>query len=33
VLRATLQRTGWTPQVYDDVPDHFFARASRSTVD
>jgi SAM-dependent methyltransferase len=33
VLRATLQRTGWTPQVYDDEPDHFFARASRSTVD
>jgi SAM-dependent methyltransferase len=32
VLRAALQRTGWSPQVYDDAPDHFFARAIRSTL-
>jgi SAM-dependent methyltransferase len=33
VLRAALDRTGWTPLEYDDAPDHFFVRARRSTVD
>jgi SAM-dependent methyltransferase len=28
-LRALLGRTGWTPVVYDDAEDHFFALAHR----
>jgi SAM-dependent methyltransferase len=33
VLRAALGRTGWIPLLYDDVADHFFVQARRSTVD